>query len=90
MLNFLMSAGWKRATQKLNDIGMGEGGSSNVTLFRNLATLVTSDISKGHHIDYFIEAMNKATKPPDLLLKQTILIHIYLQERTYINVEKLT
>lgn len=52
-----------------------------MTSYKDLAILVVSEIIKHHKIKTYITAMLKALINPELLLKYSILIHIYLQEQ---------
>lgn len=51
-----------------------------MTSYKELAVLVVSDIIKKNKINAYITAMNNAIITPELLIKYSTLIHIYLQE----------
>ena len=50
-----------------------------MTSYKELAVLVVSDIIKKNKINAYITAMNNAIITPELLIKYSTLIHIYLQ-----------
>ena len=68
---------------------MAVGGYKHVTTFRTLAILVYSDIAKANRFDNYLDIMNKTSLTPDLVLKYGVLVHIYIQERSKINSDKL-
>jgi hypothetical protein len=84
-----MSSEKKRALQKLAEVNMGAGGCRLVTPFRSLALLVTSEVAKGDRLGHYLEAMARAAPTPDLLLKQAVLVHILIQEKSQLDQEQL-
>ena len=89
MLKFFLPSDKKRIIEKLTEVGLASGGHRNITNFRHLAILIVTDTIKGSRLDSYIEVLTKINPTPDLVLKWTVLIHIYLQERTQINSSKI-
>jgi hypothetical protein len=50
-----------------------------MTSYKELAMLIASDIIKKKKINTYITAMNNAIVTPELLIKYSSFIHIYLQ-----------
>jgi len=79
MLCNLFTPPWKIASEKLKKIGCWHTNSKFMTSYKELAVLIISDIIKKNKLNAYITAMNNATITPELLIKYSTLIHIYLQ-----------
>ena len=84
MLKFLMSSDRKRALLKLEEVGLDARTSKQITSFRSMAMLVLIELVRGKHLNVYLDEMERVTLSPELILKYSILVHIYLQERCQI------
>lgn len=46
-----------------------------------MAMLVLIELVRGKHLNVYLDEMEKTTLSPELILKYSILIHIYIQEK---------
>jgi len=81
MLRLLFTPEWKTAAEKLEKIALWHTNSKLTTSYKEIALLVLTEIIRHKKIESYIAAMNHASLTPELLLKYSILIHVYLQEQ---------